>query len=363
MPSSRRHRALGFAVLLAGHAFALHAGAQQPVQGFAVERFYPSAPGGGWFVMDDLSMRGSLGVAAELQGGYALNPLRVTDGVTHLAVVANQAFADFGFAVTYDRFRLYLNIDSPLVIQGQSGTVGPYAFTAPHVSLAHTPDVLGDSRVGFDVRLLGGAKSCFRLGAGAQLWIPAHDSGNGALEPASTDYDTDGTVRGMLRILAAGERGLFTYAGQLGVHIRPRDDSPIPGSPRGSELLFGLAAGARFPVGGARGSVVVVGPEVYGESAFNSFLDKTTTGVEGLLTGRFEGAADDGAQLRFKFGTGGGLNDHFGAPEWRIVFGIELFDHNSDRDKDGVSDSKDACPTTPGIKTKDPTTNGCPVEK
>jgi hypothetical protein len=353
--------ALVFGVVLGVIPLASRAGAQQKPQGFAVERFYPSAPGGGWFVMDALDMRGDLGGAMSLMGGYALNPLRVTDGVRHLNVVSDEAFADFGFAVTYDRWRLYLNVEAPLVIDGQSGTVGGYQLTAPSVDLGSTPDRLSDARLGVDARLLGGPASAFRLGAGAQLFVPS-----GAHCPDGTlrcYYDTDGTVRGMLRVLVAGDKGLFTYAGQLGVHIRPLDDAPAPGSPRGSELLFGFAAGARFPVGHSKGAAVVVGPEVYGETAFSSFLSATATGVEGLLSGRWEGTADDGLQLRVKLGTGGGLNQHFGAPEWRLVFGIEVFDHDSDRDKDGVSDSKDACPDTPGIKTKDPKTNGCPADR
>ncbi len=355
MPSFRGYRALGLAAL-AANAFAPRAAAQpQQAQGFAVERFYPSAPGGGWWVMDALDMHGGLGGAMELQSGYALNPLRVTDGVTHRAVVSSQASADFGFAVTYDRFRLYLNITAPLVIVGQNTTVGAYSFTAPSVSFAESPDILSDTRAGFDVRLVGGPKSPFRLGASAQLWIPAGDQ--------TRDYDTDGTYRGMLRVLVAGDRGPFAYAGQIGVHIRPRDDSPTPGSPRGSELLFGIAAGSRIPVGPSKGAVLVLGPEIYGETAFSSFFGTTTTGVEGLLTGRIEGTADDGGQLRVKIGTGAGLNQHFGAPEWRIVVGVELFDHNTDRDRDGVSDSQDACPDTPGIHTKDRKTNGCPVDR
>jgi len=32
----------------------------------------------------------------------------------------------------------------------------------------------------------------------------------------------------------------------------------------------------------------------------------------------------------------------------------------SDRDKDGIVDAEDACPDTPGVKTDDPKTNGCP---
>ncbi len=352
MPSSDRHRTLGFAVLFAASAFAAQARAQTQPQGFAVERFYPSAPGGGWFVMDDLDMRGELGGVMELQSGYALNPLRVTDGVHHVAVVADEAFADFGFAATYDRWRLYLNLDAPLAIQGQSGTVGDYSFTAPAVTLGMNPDSFADARVGFDGRILGDPKGPFRLGAGAQLLVPTGKR---------SDYDSDGTLRSMLRVLVAGDVGLFTYAGQLGVHIRPLDDAPTPGSPEGSELLFGGAAGARLPLGRTRRIALVVGPEIYGESAFSSFLGSTSTALEGLFTGRLEGTGDDGAQLRVKLGTGAALNEHFGAPEWRIVFGLEVFDHSSDRDKDGISDSKDACPDTPGIKTNDPKTNGCPA--
>jgi len=345
------------ALLLAGAACAVtsRADAQQQVQGFALERFYPAAPGGGWFVMDDLSMRGGLGGAMELTTGYALKPLRVTDGTQHLAVVSDQAFTDFGFAVTLDRWRLYLNLDMPLYTHGQSGTVGGYQLTAPAVEPGLSPDTLADPRLGVDVRIVGGPKSPFRLGAGAQLFAPNPRPGC-----ARCDYDTDDTWRAMLRVLFAGDVGRFAYAGQLGVHVRPLDDSPAPGSPHGSELLFGVAAGPRFPLG-TSGTVLVVGPEIYGETAFRTLFDGNATGVEGLLSGRIEGTGDDGGQLRVKLGTGGGIDARFGAPEWRIVFGIEVFDHGTDRDHDGVTDSKDACPDTPGVKTGDPKTNGCPA--
>jgi OmpA-OmpF porin, OOP family len=349
MRNSERAFAFG-AVLLAVTGVASLANAQQQVQGFAVERLYPSAPGGGWFVMDDLSMRGGLGGDVQLTGGYAYKPLRVTDGTTHLPVVQDEASTDFGFAATYDRWRVYLNLDVPVLTQGQGGIVGAYQLTAPSVDPGSHPDSLSDARLGVDGRLVGAPGGPFRLGAGAQLFVP---------EGSRADYDSDGTVRAMLRVLFAGDVGSWSYAGQLGVHIRPLDDAPAPGSPRGSELLFGVAAGPRFIVGS--GTALVVGPEVYGQSAFQSFLGKDTTGVEGLLSARMEGTADDGGQLRVKLGAGGGLDQHFGAPEWRIVLAVELFDHSTDRDHDGVTDSKDACPDVPGIKTKDPKTNGCPA--
>jgi len=291
----------------------------QQAQGFALERFYPSAPGGGWFVMDDLDMHGGLGGALSLTAGYAHDPLVVTDGTQHVGVVADQGFFDLGAAVTYDRYRLYLDLSSPLVIRGESGTVGGYRFTAPSVDLGKNTDLIVDARVGYDVRLWGGPTSPFRLGVGAQLFIP-----NGRRE----DYDTDDTFRAMVRVLFAGNVGSIAYAGQIGEHIRALDDSPAPGSPQGNELLFGLAAGPRVPVSKDGNTVLVVGPELYGATALQSFLGTTSTALEGLLTGRLEGTRDDGPQIRVKLGTGAGLNQHFGAPEWRFVLGVEVFDHD-----------------------------------
>lgn len=327
MPSTNdRARVSGAAALVVALvvACAARAEAQQQPQGFSLERLYPSAPGGGWVVMDALDMRGGLGGAATMSLGYAHNPLQVatSDGSQHLAVVTKQASAGFGFAVTYDRFRLYLNMDMPLVTKGDvtrgSDTVANYTFSPPTVDVGTNPDLLTDARVGFDTRILGDARSPFRLGAGAQLFVP-----NGT----RADYVTDGSYRAMARVLFAGDVGALSYAAHLGVHVRPLDDAPAPGSPQGSELLFGVAAGPRLRVSDDGRVVVVVGPEIFGATAFRSFFGTTTTALEGLLTGRLEGTAEHGAQIRVKLGAGGGMNAHFGAPEWRMLFAIEVFDH------------------------------------
>jgi hypothetical protein len=300
-------------------AWSSRAQAQQQAQGFALERFYPSAPGAGWFVMDALDMQGTLGGAMALTLGYEHNPLRVADSTQKLAVVSDQALADFGFAVTYRRFRFTLNLNMPLVLTGQSGTVGGYAFSSPSVNPGATPDTLSDYRIGFDARILGQSSGGFRLGVSAQLVIP---NGHRA------DYDTDDTFRGMLRALLAGDLGRYSYAGQLGVHIRPLDDSATPGSPRGSELLFGAAGGAKLSTGQSTDWAIVVGPEIYGATAFHSFFATNGTAIEGLLSCRLEGTRADKAQMRFKLGIGAGINQQFGAPEWRILVGVEIFNHN-----------------------------------
>ena len=290
--------------------------AQQHPSGFAVERLYQSAPGGGWFVMDDLNISGGLGGALAISSGYAHNPLVITgsDGKQYLALVTQQAFIDIGGAITYKRFRGYLNLPTPILGTGTSGTLGPYQLTAPSVSLGTTPDTLSDSRLGFDVRLLGQPHGVLRLGAGTQVIIP---SGN------RSDYVTDARYRGMFRFLAAGDSGAFTYAGQLGIHLRPLNDVPAPGSPNGNEFLYGISGGRRLNV--SSNWTVIAGPEIYGQTAFHSFFSGET-GTEALLTGRLE-STGTGRNLRMKLGVGHALVQDFGAAQWRLVFGVEVFGH------------------------------------
>lgn len=283
-------------------------------QGFAVERFYPSAPGSGWFVMDDLNMAGKLGGTIALTSGYARNPFEIgVPGASgRLALVSNQSFLDVGAAVTYDRYRFYFNLPMPLLVTGQSGTVGTSQVSAPNTNLGTNPDTVSDSRIGFDMRLIGKAGSGVRLGLGAQLIIPSGER---------IDYVTDGRYRGMFRFLAAGDKGPFSYAGHFGVHIRPTEGLVLPGSPNGNEYLFGVSAGRK--ISDSKNWTVIAGPEFFGESAVHS-SSSDQSGMEGLLTGRFE-KKGDGAHLRVRLSIGHGLVHHFGTPEWRILAGVELF--------------------------------------
>src|SRR5260370_6599760 len=213
--------------------------------------------------MDDLNISGGLGGAVELTSGYARKPLEVTSPQvqTRLPLVSDEAFADAGIAATYERYRVYLNFPIPFLVSGPSGMLGPVQLNAPAVSVGTNPDGVSDPRIGFDMRLWGKPGGLLRLGAGAQLISPIGDR---------ADYVSDGRYRGMLRFLAAGDSRAFSYAVQLGVHIRPLNDSPAPGSPNGSEFLFGGSAGRRFTV--ARDWTAIVWPECFGETAFVSFF-------------------------------------------------------------------------------------------
>ena len=324
MRSSRRARATFAAALatlaVARGASAAPAPAPVPAAGFGVERLYSSAPGAGWFVMDALDMHGALGGVIAITGAYANEPLRIAsaDGAQRVPVVSSEASALLAAAVTYHRFRLSFTLDRLFVVQGRSAVVGGYRYTAPDIDPGTSPDGFADSRVGLEARLLGSATSAFRLGLGAQLFIPSGDR---------DDYFTDATWRGMGRVLFAGDVGRFTYAGQLGLHIRPVNDEPAPGSPRGSELLYGVAGGVKLPLERAS-QVVIVGPELFGETALRDFFDRQTSDLEGLLSARLEPlhVAPESANLRFKLGVGAGLDAHFGAAQWRALASVELFD-------------------------------------
>jgi hypothetical protein len=265
--------------------------------GFALERLYPSAPGGGWIVMDDLGMHGGYGGAMSVSGGYARDPLA--------PIVTDEAFMNIGLALSYDRFRVYLDLPSPLAVKGQGAAL----------DLGTAPDLIADARVGFDARLLGDAHDPFRMGLGAQIFFP-----NGT----RADYVSDETMRAMFRLLFAGDIGKFTWAAHAGLHLRTQAAGP--------EFLFGAAVGVRLPIAEKRWAFVV-GPEIYGEAALHPSESASTTfggstvGAEGLLSMRLERLAEDAPHLRFKLGFGPGFDPSFGSPSFRLVFSIELFAH------------------------------------
>jgi hypothetical protein len=309
MSSSRLAVAI---VLLVGAS----ASAQQ-ARPFAVERLYPSPPGGGWFALDALDTHGGLGGALAATSGFQRDPLRVRDDTQRLAVVSDLASLDLGAAVTYRRFRFYASLAVPIVMSGQSGTVAGYSFLAPSVDLGTNPDSVSDVRFGVDVRIVGWHRGPFRLGAGLEVFAPSGNAG---------EYQTDGTWRAMMRVLCAGDARYFTYAAHLGTHVRALNE-PSPGGPQGTELLFAAAAGTRLPF--QERWAVVLGPELYGATAFRSFFGVQTTAVEAMLSARIEGTRDDAAQIRVKLGAGGGLDQHFGAAAWRLLIGVELFGQRS----------------------------------
>jgi hypothetical protein len=301
---------------------ATHVASAQPAAapGFAVERLDLAPAGAGWIAMDDLAMPPGLGGALGVSLGYEADPLRIepammTNGAAggKLAVVSDRTVTELSGAVTLDRVRVSLAMETVLASGGDMGVVGGLVFTPPAIDPQSHPDPIADPKLGVDVRLYGSADDRLRLGVSGELFAP-----NGS----RADYDSDGSFRGIVRALIAGDVAAYRYAGYLGVHVRPLDDASVPGSPRGSELVFGAAAGYTTRVACWQATL---GPEVMGATAFDGFLGGTSTALEAMLSGRMDQLVTSGRRIRLKLGIGVGLVADFGAPTFRVVAGVEMF--------------------------------------
>jgi OOP family OmpA-OmpF porin len=203
-------------------------------------------------------------------------------------------------------------------------------------------------RLGADLRLIGAYGDPFTLAVGGRVWLPTGDS---------TKYLGDKEVRVGPQLLAAGDIDAFVYAASLGFVYRA-NSSGFAGHPTGSEATFGAAIGAR-----TLEKKLVIGPEIWGSTvlADGGAVFGTRTTPLALVVGGHYTAGD----FRFGVGAGPGFSRAAGTPIFRALASIEYVPafaevRQTDRDGDGVFDTEDACPDTPGVRTGDPKTNGCP---
>jgi OmpA-OmpF porin, OOP family len=332
--------------------------AHAQAQGFAVDQFDPSERGSDWFSVESLDLRGSLrpAIGVVMDGAYRPLVVYAPDGTVLRSIVRNQVFAHAGASLVLgDRLRLGFNLPIAVFQDGHTGVVDGVTFAPPN-----TPSV-GDLRLGADLRLVGTYGEPFTLALGARFFIPTGQRDN---------YTGDGAVRLDGRLEMAGDLDIFTYAARVGVEYRNLDDS-LGGSPIGSQLLFGAAAGLRF-----FDHAFIIGPEVYGATVItnsNAFFATQSTPLDGVLGAHLTFARD----FRLGGAVGPGLTRGFGSPVVRWMASLEWApayeevkpeptptpEPPHDRDGDGVVDDDDACPDVAGVKTDDPKTNGCPPDR
>lgn len=313
----------------------------------AADRFEPSERGSEWNANESLDLRGHLRPSV----GYVLTEARrlvVVPGTPERVPVEDLALLHIGGSVVvFDRLRLSLNMPFQVYAGGTTGVRGGATLVAPPKESG-----LGDLRASVDVRLFGVHRSTITGALGVQAWAPTGER---------SQWTSDGVFRARPRAMLAGELGAFVWAAQLGVHARAR-----------SEASFAAAAGIRLA------ETIVVGPELFASTALDGAFEKTTTPVEALLGGHWliDGTA------RLGGGVGAGLTGGDGAPSWRALLTLEWapeipkpprrrrHDGTSgaaraggpDADHDGIPDALDACPSTVGVATSDPKTNGCPPD-
>jgi OmpA-OmpF porin, OOP family len=363
----------------------------QPVAGFADDRFEPAGGGSEWFSLESLDFRGNWRPAAGISADLALKPLVIYDSAGHqiTSLVSQQALVHVDAALVLSG-RLRIDVNAPLSVlhAGTGGTVGDEQYTPP------TGELLGDLRLGADLRLIGEAHEGLSIAIGGQVFVPTgHQSA----------FTSDGTLRLWPHLLLAGEAGPLVWAARLGYHVRPSTKCGCSLSP-GNELTGAVAVGFRVL------PTMLVGAEAYGSTpaSGSDFGKGVASPVEGLLGAHIAASPDWTVGAGVAPGT-----DGVGSPSWRFVASVQYYPAfklpaprlvaepppppppprpqqippkpappqkpalkpappkpappppppppPSDRDGDGIVDPEDACPDVAGPRNDDPVRNGCPV--
>jgi outer membrane protein OmpA-like peptidoglycan-associated protein len=184
-----------------------------------------------------------------------------------------------------------------------------------------------------------------QLGLGASIWFPTGDEDH---------FSGDGAVRGLPALTLSGEANDFAYAIHGGILFR--EEKAFSSGAVGNEAAFGAAFGLL-----AAERKLQVGPELYGTTTLENGFERETTNIEAVL----------GIRLRVTdvvlgAAAGPGLTRGLGTPTLRALLSVSYApearepEPKSDRDQDGIFDEDDACPDTAGIRSPEPSTNGCP---
>ena len=346
-------------------AVVLGAGTLAQAQTFSIDRFQPAPAGDRFFGVQGGDPGGDLAPRLMLLGDYAYKPLVLysdSGNQEQGAVVSNRMLLHIGAGLSlWNRLWVSANMPLALVSNGHDQTVADGStFSAPSGFAA------GDLRVGARVRLVGEIDSLASLSFGAYVFVP---TGN------KDKLAGDGDVHAMPALIISGEDDAFAYAVNAGVDIRKKKDLPnVNGDPTNP------SAGSTFTFGAAFAFLLAdktlqLGPEIYGDTAMagTDSFSRATTNVEAVLG------------LRARLGSivlglagGPGISRGIGTPAFRGLASVAFVplpekpfpppppppppkpQPPRDRDKDGIPDRSDACPDEPGVRTDDPTTNGCP---
>ena len=316
--------------------------------GFAVNRFEPSEAGSRFFTTDTVDQSGKVRPAVRLTGDFGWHQLKLHDlKGDESYVIGSQLAMHIAAGVTMaNRYRL--SLDAPIYLFQAGNDVARYDGRY----IGATGGGMGDLRIGLDARLLGDPKGPFRLGLGFRIWAPTGD-------PAK--YTGDGAIRLAPRLDASGDIGMVVYGASLGFMYRSLHEN-FGSWAVGNELPFSAALGFKL-----LDDKLLVGPELQGSVSVTDngqLYSKQSASLYGLL-GAHYGIGD----FRIGGAVGPGLSHATGIAN-KALLTLEWMPAEkaaepkpvqpSDRDKDGVVDTEDACPDIPGTKTADPKTNGCP---
>lgn len=350
----RRGLFTGMAVVLGVLAQETSAGAQ----GFALNRYEPSAAGDPFFGVASPATPGHVVPRLALIGDYAHAPLviRPASGGDGSKLVSDQLFLHLNASLAlFDRLLLNVNVPFLLATGGDSPTAGGTTFTSPNSA------AVGDIRLGARVRLFGEPRDPLQIAFEARLWAPSG---------SRSEFTGDGRTRFAPLAVVGGEVESVVWTASIGPSLRP--DRRLLDVSLGTELTFGAGVAVRV-----LDKHLQVGPELYGATvvggAGNAFA-RNATGAELLLGAKYRVDA-----WVMGLGVGPGLGVGVGVPDVRALASVAYSPEVEpaataakkdvpaaaapDGDGDGVPDREDACPSTVGVRNSDPKKNGCPPDR
>jgi OOP family OmpA-OmpF porin len=347
------------AVGLLGTLTAATASAQPIYKGFQIERFEPSIAGESTFMVERPWYSSERWFAADLTLAEGHNPawIGVNRGGGHGAM-DDQLTGHLNLAISFlDRFNFGISFAETLYEGGGSVNGASVLQTSKNGGTA-----FGDPRISGRLRLFGHSDhSPISMHIGADVWIPRVGDAN------LQGHDGDGEARVMPSLILAGRVARsFRWTFNFGYYWRP--DAKYTNLPTAIQNVIGDEVQAMFEFGyTTKNNRFNIGPEIWFQShALNDkFFHKEYTSLEIMAAAHYL-IAD---VVRIGIGVGGAPQQDIGTPQARFLFRLAYAplrkQHGPrvvivDTDKDGIPDSEDACPGTPGVRTNDPKTNGCP---
>jgi outer membrane protein OmpA-like peptidoglycan-associated protein len=330
--------------------------------GFQIERYEPSIAGTSTFSVERPWYSRERWFSADFTLDEGHNPAWI--GVNRgggSGAIDDQLVGHLNLAASFlDRFNFGISFQETLYEAGKIIT-GPEGEAGALQGSRNGGTAFGDPRVTGFLRIFGHSDhSPISMHIGAYVWIPRVGNAN----QLGHDGDADARVEPML-VLAGRAKRVFRWGFNFGYYWR--DDAkyaPIATSLAnivGDEVRVGLEFAYT-----SQNNRFNIGPEMWFQShALNDkFFHKEFTSLELFLSVHYL-IAD---MFRIGFGIGGAPQQDIGTPQMRAMFRFAYAPVRKaaervvvvDTDKDGIPDSEDACPGTPGIRTDDPKTNGCP---
>ena len=325
-------------------ALSLVAGQARAQTGFALDRFEPAAKGSAWFVLDSLDLRGAArprsGSSPTTRTSRSSSSIRTApSGATSSGTSCSSTSARASSSPT--DFAWPRTSPSPPVRGRRRRNA------ERHVVRATEQRGAGDLRLDADVRLFGVYGGPITVALGGQVYLP-----------------TGGSI--VVRQRRERARRAAPARGRGARHRRVRRVGGLHGPRRRGRLRRepdGRRARARRGGGPAPGRPALAprtgGLRVHRYHGLQDGLRAAPEPARGPL-----GAHVTAGSIRFGAGGGTGLTQGFGSPGPRRRLDRVRPRRSARRPRIAIttasSTPRTRAPTIPGVRTDDPTTNGCP---